>query len=37
MTVVTSVCNKPLFINSRIKNPMPPAAWKWFTSALPLG
>ena len=36
-TVRTSACSKPTSRNSRITKPWPPAAWNWFTSALPLG
>ena len=33
----TSSCSRPASSSSRIRKPMPPAAWNWFTSALPFG
>ena len=36
-TVSTSACSRPASSSSRIRKPMPPAAWKWFTSAVPFG
>ena len=33
----TSSCSRPSSSSSRIRKPMPPAAWKWFTSASPFG
>ena len=36
-TVCASPCRSPAPRSSRIRRPMPPAAWKWFTSALPFG
>ena len=37
MIVWVSECNKSAPNNSVITNPKPPAAWKWLTSANPLG
>jgi hypothetical protein len=36
-TVATSACARPAFSSSRSTKPGPPAAWNWFTSALPFG
>ena len=35
--VLTSPCSRPASSSCAIRNAMPPAAWKWFTSALPFG
>ena len=37
LTVSTSSCINPASSSSRITYPGPPAAWNWFTSAVPFG
>ncbi len=37
VTVSTSSCSSPASSRVRTRKAMPPAAWKWFTSAEPLG